>query len=69
MAFNADNIWDFPADAVVAAEAAVVIGPDHAAPVEVNPGAVLQAAVLQREIRCCDIATSSYISPVIMNHA
>jgi hypothetical protein len=51
MAFNADDIWDFPAVAVVAAEAAVVIGPDLVAPVEANPGAVLQAAVLQREIR------------------
>jgi hypothetical protein len=51
MAFNADDIWDFPAAAIVAAEAAVMIGQDHAAPVEANPGAVLQAAVLQREIR------------------
>jgi hypothetical protein len=32
MAFNAEDNWDFPAAAVVAAEAAVVIGPDHAAP-------------------------------------
>jgi hypothetical protein len=51
MAFNADDIWEFPAAAVVAAEAAVVIGPNHAAPVEAIPGAILQAAVLQREIR------------------
>jgi hypothetical protein len=55
MAFNADDIWDFPAAAVVAAEAAVVIGPDHAAPVEANLGAVLQAAVLQREIRALGV--------------
>jgi hypothetical protein len=51
MAFNADDIWEFPAAAVVAAEAAVVIGPKHAAPAKANQGAVLQAAVLQREIR------------------
>jgi hypothetical protein len=51
MAFNADDIWEFPADAVVAAEAAVEIGPNHAAPAKANPGAILQAAVLQREIR------------------
>jgi hypothetical protein len=31
---------DFPAAAVVAAEAAVVIGPDHAAPGEANQGVV-----------------------------
>jgi hypothetical protein len=41
MAFNADDIWEFPAAAVVAAKAAVQIGPNHAAPAEVNPGAVL----------------------------
>jgi hypothetical protein len=51
MAFNAEDNWDFPAAAVVAAEAAVLIGPEHAAPGEANPGAVLQVAVLQREIR------------------
>jgi hypothetical protein len=34
----------------VAAEAAVLIGPERAAPGEANPGAVLQAAVIQREI-------------------
>jgi hypothetical protein len=51
MAFNAEDNWDFPAAAVVAAEAAVVIGPNHAAPGEANPGAVLQAAVLQCVIR------------------
>jgi hypothetical protein len=51
MAFNAEDNWDFPVANVVAAEAAVVIGPNHAAPGEANPGAVLQAAVLQREIR------------------
>jgi hypothetical protein len=50
MAFNADDIWEFPAAAVVAAEAAVEIGPHHAAPAEANSGAILQAAVLQREI-------------------
>jgi hypothetical protein len=55
MAFNADNIWDFPAAAVVAAKAAVVIGPNHAAPVEANPADVLQAAVLQREIRALGV--------------
>jgi hypothetical protein len=55
MAFNADDIWDFPAAAVVAAEAAVVIGQDHAAPVEANPGAVLQAALLQGEIRALGV--------------
>jgi hypothetical protein len=55
MAFNAEDNWDFPAAAVVAAEAAVVIGPDHAAPGEANPGAVLQAAVLQREIRALGV--------------
>jgi hypothetical protein len=48
MAFNAEDNWDFPAAAVVAAESAVLIGPDHAAPGEANPGAVLQAALLQR---------------------
>jgi hypothetical protein len=47
VAFNADDIWEFPAAAVVAAEAAVEIGPNHAAPAEANPGAILQAAVLQ----------------------
>jgi hypothetical protein len=51
MAFNADDIWEFPAAAVVAAEVAVEIGPDHAAPADANPGAILKAAVLQREIR------------------
>jgi hypothetical protein len=51
MAFNADDIWEFPAAAVVATKAAVEIGPNHAAPFEANPGAILQAAVLQREIR------------------
>jgi hypothetical protein len=55
MAFNAEDIWDFPAAAVVAAEAAVVIGPDHAAPAEANPGEVLQAAVLQHEIRALGV--------------
>jgi hypothetical protein len=50
MAFNADDIWEFPAAAVVAAKAAVDIGPNHPAPGEANPGAILQAAVLQREI-------------------
>jgi hypothetical protein len=55
MAFNAEDNWDFSAAAVVAAEAAVVIGPDHAAPGEANPGAVLQAAVLQREIRALGV--------------
>jgi hypothetical protein len=51
MAFNADDIWEFSAAAVVAAEAAVKIGPLHAAPADANPGAILQAAVLQHEIR------------------
>jgi hypothetical protein len=55
MAFNAEDNWDFPAAAVVAPEAAVVIGPNHAAPGEANPGAVLQAAVLQREIRALGV--------------
>jgi hypothetical protein len=55
MAFNAKDNWDFPAAALVALEAAVVIGPDHAAPGEANPGAVLQAAVLQREIRALGV--------------
>jgi hypothetical protein len=55
MAFNAEDIWDFPAAAVVAAEAAIVIGPDHAAPGEANPGAVVQAAVLQHEIRALKV--------------
>jgi hypothetical protein len=39
----------------VAAEAAVVIGPNHAAPGEANPRAVLQPAVLQREIRALGV--------------
>jgi hypothetical protein len=39
----------------VATEAAVLIGPEHAAPGEANPGAVLQAAVLQREIRALGV--------------
>jgi hypothetical protein len=51
MAFNADDIWEFPAADVVAAKAAVEIGPDHAAPADANAGTILQAAVLQREIR------------------
>jgi hypothetical protein len=55
MAFNADDIWEFPAAAVVAAEAAVKIGPHHAAPAEANPGAILQAAILQREIRALGV--------------
>jgi hypothetical protein len=55
MAFNAEDNWDFPAAAVVAAESALVIGPNHAAPGEANPGAVLQAAVLQREIRALGV--------------
>jgi hypothetical protein len=55
MAFNAEDNWDFPAAAVVAAEAAVLIGPEHAAPGEANPGAVLQAAVLQHEIRAVGV--------------
>jgi hypothetical protein len=40
MAFNADDIWEFPAVAVVAAEAAVEIGPNHAAMAKTNPGAI-----------------------------
>jgi hypothetical protein len=55
MAFNAEDIWDLPVAAVVAAEAAVLIRPDHAAPGEANPWAVLQAAVLQREIRALGV--------------
>jgi hypothetical protein len=55
MAFNAEDNWDFPAAAVMAAEAAVLIGPEHAAPGEANPGAVLKAAVLQREIRALGV--------------
>jgi hypothetical protein len=55
MAFNPEDNWDFPVADVVAAEAAIVIGPGHAAPVEANPGAVLQAAVLQREIRALGV--------------
>jgi hypothetical protein len=51
MAFDAINNWEIPAAAVVAAEAAVLIGPGHPAPGDANPGAVLNAAVLQREIR------------------
>jgi hypothetical protein len=52
---NYEDNWDFPAAAVVAAEAAVVIGPNHAAPGEANPGAVVQAAVLRREIRALGV--------------
>jgi hypothetical protein len=51
MAFNAEDNWDFPVADVVAAKATVVIGPNHAAPEEANPRAVLQTAVLQRDIR------------------
>jgi hypothetical protein len=51
MAFNAEDNWEIPAAAVVAADAVVLIRPGHIAPVEANPGAVLQAAVFQREIR------------------
>jgi hypothetical protein len=51
MGFNAEDNWEFPKAVVVAAEDAVEIGPHHAAPAEVNPGAILQAAVFQREIR------------------
>jgi hypothetical protein len=51
MAFNAQDNWEFPAAVVVAAEDAFKIGPNHAAPAEANPGAILQAAVFQREIR------------------
>jgi hypothetical protein len=40
---------------VVAAKAAVEIGPNHPAPGEANPGAVLQAAALQREIRALGV--------------
>jgi hypothetical protein len=49
MAFNAEDNWDFPVANIVSAKAAVVIRPNYA-PGEANPGAVLQAAVLQREI-------------------
>jgi hypothetical protein len=55
MAFNAEDNWDFPVADVLAAEAAIVIRPGHAAPVEANPGAVLQAAVLQREIQALGV--------------
>jgi hypothetical protein len=51
MAFNAKDNWEFPAAVVVAAEVAVEIGPNHVAPAKANPGAILQAAVFQREIR------------------
>jgi hypothetical protein len=51
MAFNAEDNWEFPEAVVVAAEDAVEIGPNHAAPAEANPGAILQAAIFQREIR------------------
>jgi hypothetical protein len=51
MAFNADDNWEFPAAVVVAAKVAVKIGPNHVAPAEANPGAILEAAVFQREIR------------------
>jgi hypothetical protein len=51
MAFNAQENWEFPAAVVVAAKDAVEIGPNHAAPAEANQGAILQAAVFQREIR------------------
>jgi hypothetical protein len=50
MAFNAQDNWEFPAAVVVAAEDAVEIGPNHAALLEANPGAILQAAVFQSEI-------------------
>jgi hypothetical protein len=63
MAFNAYDIWDFPAAAVVAAETVVMIGPNHAAPVEANLGAVLQAAVLQREIRALGNFCSLLVLP------
>jgi hypothetical protein len=55
MAFNADDIWEFPVAAVVASKAAVEIGPNHPAPGEANPGAILQAAFLQREIRALGV--------------
>jgi hypothetical protein len=55
MAFNADDIWEFPAAAVVAFKAVVKIGPNHPAPGKANPGAILQAAVLQREIRALGV--------------
>jgi hypothetical protein len=55
MAFNAEDNWEFPVAHLVAAKAAVVIGPNHAAPGEANPGAVLQVAVLQREIRALGV--------------
>jgi hypothetical protein len=55
MAFNADDIWEFPAAAVVAAKAAVQIGPLHAAPADAIPGAILQAAVLQHEAKQVEI--------------
>jgi hypothetical protein len=51
MAFKAEDNWEFPAAVVVAAEGAVQIGPNHVATAESNPGAILQAAVFQREIR------------------
>jgi hypothetical protein len=51
MVFNAEDNWEFPAAVVVAAEEAVEIGPNHAAPAKANPGAILQAAVFQHEIR------------------
>jgi hypothetical protein len=51
MAFNADDNWEFPAAVVVAAEVAVEIRPNHVAPAEANPRAILQAAVFQPEIR------------------
>jgi hypothetical protein len=55
MAFNAEDNRDFPAAAVMATEAAVLIGPEHAARGEANPGVVLQADVLQREIRALGV--------------
>jgi hypothetical protein len=55
MACNAEDNWDFTEADVVAAKAPVLIGPNHAAPGEANPGVVLQAAVLQREIRALGV--------------
>jgi hypothetical protein len=55
MTFNAEDNWDFPAAAVVVAEAAVLIGLEHAALGEANPGVVLQAAILQCEIRALGV--------------
>jgi hypothetical protein len=60
MACNAEDNWDFTVADVVAAIAPVLIGPNHAAPGEANPGAVLQAKWVCVLLTCSDVYKKAF---------